>query len=122
MGSCGGCIGSTAWRKHKIIVPMVGTHVGWKYDLLLKALPGFDKSKDFVIKAPRRWQFLEKEPITLFVHPITTEISGNMDLQFNVAFRDIETPHPWGMVDALQKFVDLTRGIVTIFEDRFFKS
>jgi len=82
-------------EKHKIIVAMVGTHVGWHYDFILKPLPGFDSTKDHVIKVPKKWQLLEKEPVTLFVHPATTEIHGNMDLQLNVAFRDIETPHPW---------------------------
>jgi hypothetical protein len=108
-------------EKHKIIVPMVGTHVGFKFDLVLKALPGFDASRDLVLKAPKTWNYLDKEPITVFVHPLHTEIQGEMDLDFNVTFRDVDTPHPWGMVDTLQKFVDLTRAIVAIFEERFFK-
>jgi hypothetical protein len=44
-----------------------------------------------------------------------------MNLDFNVTFRDIKTSTPWGLVDTLQKFVDLTRSIVGIFENRFFK-
>ena len=108
-------------EKHKIIVPMVSTHVAFKYNLILKAIPGFDPTRDPVFKVPKIWSYLDEEPITFFVQPLHTEIEGEMDLDFNVTFRDIETPHPWGMVDTLQKFVDLTRAIVAIFEKRFFK-
>jgi hypothetical protein len=54
-------------EKHKIIVPMVGTHVGFKYDFVLKALPGFDTTKDHILKMPKTWRYLDKEPIILFV-------------------------------------------------------
>src|ERR1035438_6385669 len=108
-------------EKHKVIVPMVGTHVGWKYEFVLKALPGFDSSREHALKFPKTWQYLDEESITLFVHPLNTEIEGEMNLNLNVTFRDIETPHPWGMVDTLQKFVDLTRDILATFEEQFFR-
>ena len=30
----------------------------------------FDKTRDHVYKVPKTWRYLDKEPITLFVHPL----------------------------------------------------
>jgi hypothetical protein len=96
--------------KHQILMPMVYANVGWHGKLVAKSaganLAGTWKSLD------------EDNPIVLDCSEIDER---NIQLLADVTFRNINAVQPQPVVATLQQFVDLTRGIVKIFEDRFFK-
>jgi hypothetical protein len=65
------------------------------------------------------WKSLdENNPIVLDRSEIDDR---NIKFMANVTFRDINSGKPQPAIATLQQFVDVTKGIVKIFEDRFFK-
>ena len=106
-------------EKHQIVVTLAGANVAFELKGQLNFLPGFDRTRDLVYQAPKRWQRLD-EDATFLVHPITTEFQGEMGLDMNVVFGDIERPEPYTVTDTLQHMSDFTRDIVSAFERLFF--
>jgi len=106
-------------EKHQILVTVAGANVGFEFKGQLNFLPDFDRSQPLVYKTPGRWQRLDKDA-TLLVHSITTEFEGEMGLEMNVVFGDIERPEAYTVTDTLQHMSDFTRDIVSAFERAFF--
>jgi hypothetical protein len=107
-------------EKHQIIVTLAGANVGLNVKGQLNFLPEFDRTRDQVYQAPKRWQRLDKDAL-LLVHPIDTEFEGEIGADMNVVFGDIERPEPHAVTDTLQNMSDLTRGIIDAFEALFFR-
>jgi hypothetical protein len=106
-------------EKHKILLAVAGANVGFELKGRLNLLPDFDKTKDLVFGLPKQWQRLDKGA-TVLLHPIATEFLGEIDLDMNVVFGDIERSEPYTVTDTLQRMSDFTHEIVGTFEHLFF--
>jgi hypothetical protein len=106
--------------KHKILVTVAAANIGWAHQLTFKS--SAEPGTKHLFHVPNQWQRLDKESIAL-IYPASLKMQtgSNVQLQMAVIFGDIQATEPYTVTETLVKFVDLTRGIVKIFEDRFFK-
>jgi hypothetical protein len=108
--------------KHQILVAVASANVQWEHDLEVSVPLEFAGHLERDLRIPGRWQSLHEEPAVLFTTPLGTKVKGKSQIEIAVVFGDIETAQPYEVFGTLQQLIDLTRGIVKIFEDRFFKS